>query len=126
MEALFFSLYFSIYAMLSKTATLRKLIWGFGQAWACLGRVCRGRNNGQSTDMTSQILPFYHPEFSVIIEMNGHFFSSATGVVVRNSIITTFKQIPHFFTGDNLITISCSVHIQLHQIIKPLLTDIES
>ena len=35
----------------------------------------RGRNNGRSTDMTGQILPFYCPEFFVIIEMTGHFFS---------------------------------------------------
>ena len=34
-----------------------------------------GRNNGQSTDMTGQILPFVRPEFSVIIQMTGHFFS---------------------------------------------------
>ena len=35
----------------------------------------RGQKNGQSTDMTTQTLPFAHPEFSVIIEMNGNFFS---------------------------------------------------
>ena len=29
----------------------------------------RSRNNGWSMDMTGQILPFYHPEFSVIIEI---------------------------------------------------------
>ena len=33
----------------------------------------RGPNNGQSTDMTSHILPFVHPEFPVITEMTGHF-----------------------------------------------------
>ena len=36
-------------------------------------------------DMTGQILPFYRPEFSVMIEMTGHFFSSATGVFVRDN-----------------------------------------
>ena len=88
-----------------------------------------GRNNGRSTDMTGQILPFYHPEFSDIIEMTGHFFLfSNWNVCYRylESITTTFKRIPRFFTGDNLITILCSVHIQLHQMIKPLLIDIES
>ena len=35
--------------------------------------------------MTSQILPFHRPEFSVIIEMTSHFFSSATGVFVRDT-----------------------------------------
>ena len=35
----------------------------------------RGQNYGQSTDTTSQTLPFAHPEFSVIIEMNHNFFS---------------------------------------------------
>ena len=64
-------------------------------------------------DMTSQILPFYCPEFSVVIEMTGHFFSSATGVFVRD-------------TEKALIAILCSVHIQLHQMIKPLLIDIKS
>ena len=34
----------------------------------------RGRNNGWSMVMTSQILPFVHPEFSVITEMISHFF----------------------------------------------------
>ena len=34
----------------------------------------RSRNNGWSMVMTSQILPFVHPEFSVITEMISHFF----------------------------------------------------
>ena len=34
----------------------------------------RGRNNGWSTDMTGQILPFVRPEFSVIIEMTDPYF----------------------------------------------------
>ena len=33
--------------------------------------------------MTGQILTFVRPEFSVIIEMTGHFFSSTT----RNKIV---------------------------------------
>ena len=41
----------------------------------CRRKLSRGRNNGRSTDMTGQILPFARPEFSVIIEMTGHFFS---------------------------------------------------
>ena len=89
----------------------------------------RGPNNSRSTDMTGQILLFYCPEFSVIVEMNGHFFSLQQLeclLEIPQSIRTTFKRIPHFFTGDNVISISCSVHIQLHQMIKPLLTDIES
>ena len=90
---------------------------------------CRGRNNGWSMDMTSQILPFYCPEFSVMIEMTGHFFLFSNWSVCERyleSIRTTFKQIPRFFTGDNLITILCVVHVQLHQMIKPLLIDMES
>ena len=41
----------------------------------CMLDAPRGRNNGRSTDMTSQILRFGRPEVSVIIEMTGHFFS---------------------------------------------------
>ena len=29
-------------------------------------------------DMTGHVLPFVHPEFTVIIEMNGQFFSYTT------------------------------------------------
>ena len=79
--------------------------------------------------MTSQILPFYCPEFSVMIEMTGHFFLFSNWSVCERyleSIRTTFKQIPCFCTGDNLITILCVVHVQLHQMIKPLLIDMES
>ena len=39
---------------------------------------------------------------------------------------TTFKRMPQFFTGDNLIITLCSVHMQLHQLITSLLIDIES
>ena len=34
----------------------------------------RGQNNSWSMDMTSQILHFVHPKFSVITEMTSHFF----------------------------------------------------
>ena len=88
----------------------------------------RGRNNGQWMAMTGQILPFYRPEFSVI-EMTGHFFLFSNWSVCwrcLESIRTTFKRMLRFFAGDNLITILCSVHIQLHQMIKPLLIDIKS
>ena len=79
--------------------------------------------------MTGQILPFYDPEFSVLIEMTGHFFLFSNWNVCQRylqSIRTNFKRMPRFFTGDNLITILCSVDIQLHQMIKPLLIDSES
>ena len=47
----------------------------------------RGRNSSWSTDMTGQILTFVHPEFSVIIEMTGHFFSSTTRKeIVRDAL----------------------------------------
>lgn len=36
-------------------------------------------NKGRSTDTTSQILPLVCPEFSVIIETTGHFFSCTIG-----------------------------------------------
>ena len=38
----------------------------------------RGRNSSRSTDMTGQILTLVRSEFSVIIEMTGHFFPSTT------------------------------------------------
>ena len=38
----------------------------------------RGRNNGRSTDMATQILPSLRPEFSVIIEVTDYFFSRTT------------------------------------------------
>ena len=39
---------------------------------------CSGQNSGSSMDMTSQILTFVRSEFSVIIEITGHFLSSTT------------------------------------------------
>ena len=30
-------------------------------------------NNSQSSVMTGQVSPFVHPEFSLILEMTGHF-----------------------------------------------------
>ena len=57
------------------------------------------------------------------------FFSSATGVFLRDTskaLEQHLKEYLVFFTGDNLVTILFSVHIQLHQIVKPLLIDIES
>ena len=47
--------------------------------------------------MTSQILPFVHPEFSVIIEMTGHFFLKQLEEFVMDNwkaleiVRTTFK-----------------------------------
>ena len=37
--------------------------------------IYRGWNNDRLTEMTSQILPFVPPEFSVIMKMTSHFFS---------------------------------------------------
>ena len=58
--------------------------------------------------MTSQILTFAGSEFSVVIEIIGHFFPSSTrDQIGRNALKaleikrTTFKQMPHFFTDDN-------------------------
>ena len=88
----------------------------------------RGGNNSWSTDMTGQILPFYHAEFSLIIDITSHLFLFSNWCVCQRYLEnrTTFKRIPRFFTGDNLITTLCSVYIQLHQMIKPLLIDMES
>ena len=76
-----------------------------------------GRNSCRSTYMTSQILIFVPPKFSVIIEMTGHFFSSTTRKeIVRDALKawdikwTTFKRMPHFFTDDNhyFVVSSCT------------------
>ena len=71
--------------------------------------------------MTSQILPFVCSEFSVIIEMTGHFFSQTTrkeiirdALKVLEIIQATFKRMPDLFTDDNVITALFSVHIQPH------------
>ena len=89
--------------------------------------------NGRSTDMARQILSFFRPEFSVITDLTGHFFSWTTGKeFVRDTlkpleiIWTIFKQMRRFFTDNNLITTLCSVQIQFYQSIAPLLIDIES
>ena len=37
------------------------ILWGF-----------RGRNNSQSTGMSSYILPFFRPKFSAVIELTCH------------------------------------------------------
>ena len=79
----------------------------------------RSEKKGQSTDMTSQIVTFVCPEFSVIIEMIWHFFPFSNWISVSLEIRDTLKALgqhltmPHFFTDDNLITTLCSVHIQL-------------
>ena len=79
------------------------------------------KNKGRSTAITSQILPLVRPEFSLIIEMTGHFFSSTTGkefvrdtLKMLEKVQTIFKRMPRFFTDDNLITTLGSVQIQLH------------
>ena len=43
-------------------------------------------NNGQSTDIPGQILPLIRSEFSVIIEMSGHFFLEQLEEFVRNTL----------------------------------------
>ena len=89
-----------------------------------------GRNS-RSTDLTSQVLPFVCPEFSVIIEMTSHFLSSTTRKeIVRDALKaleinwTIFKRMPSFFTV--IITTLRSVHIQRHRPIASLLLDIKS
>ena len=82
--------------------------------------------------MTREILCFIRPEFSVITDLTGHLFSWTTGKeFVRDTLKpleitrTILKRMAHFFTDDNLILTLCSVQIQLHQSIVPLLIDIE-
>ena len=48
--------------------------------------IIRGQNNGRSLDMTSQILHFVHPKFSVIIQMAGHFFLEKLEEFVRDAL----------------------------------------
>ena len=83
--------------------------------------------------MTSQILPFVPPEFSVIMKMTSHFFflknykkKIRDPLKTLKIVQTTYKQIPHFFTDYNLITNLCLVHKQLHLSIVSLLIDTES
>ena len=71
--------------------------------------------------MIGQILPFVHPEFTVTIEITGHFFSyTARKEIIKDGlkaieiVRTTFKQMPHFFIENNLINTLSSVHMQLH------------
>ena len=82
--------------------------------------------------MIDQILSFVRPKLTVIIVMTGHFFSYTTRKeIIKNAlkvieiVQTTFKQMPHFFVEDNLITTLCSFHMQLHQSFASLLNDIE-
>ena len=88
---------------------------------------CRGWNNSWSSDMTSQILHFVRPEFSVIIQMAGHFFLEELGEFVRNTlkaleiVRTTFKRMSHLSTDDNLTTTLCSVYIKLRSIASCLI-----
>ena len=87
----------------------------------------RGRNNGQSSNMTGQILHFVHPKFSVILQMAGHFFLEKLEEFVRDAlkaleiVRTTFKRMSHLSTDDNLITTLCSVYIQLQSIASCLI-----
>ena len=93
------------------------ILWGF-----------RGRNNSQSTGMSSYILPFFHPKFSAFIELTCHLsFQETVKKFVRYTlkeleiIKSTFKPMSHFFTDDNLIITLCLVYIQLHWSIASLL-----
>ena len=69
--------------------------------------------------MTGQILHFVHPKFSVTIQMTSHFFLEKLEEFVRDTlkaleiVRTTFKQMSHLSTDDNLITALCSVYIKL-------------
>ena len=54
-----------------KTAIIINNILIHGTCNMC---IYRHQNNGQSTDMTNQTLPFVCPEFSAVTEMTGHFF----------------------------------------------------
>ena len=89
--------------------------------------IIRGQNNGRSLDMTSQILHFVHPKFSAIIQMTGHFFLEKLEEFVRDAlkaleiVQTTFKQMSHLLTDDNLITTLCSVYIKLQSIASCLI-----
>ena len=80
----------------------------------------RSRNNCRLTDMTGHILLFVHPEFSVIIEMIGYFFFRTTGKELLE-YLERFKQLPRFFTDENLITNLRSIHIQLYRWIASLI-----
>ena len=69
--------------------------------------------------MTSQILHFVCPNFSIIVQMSGHFFLEKLGEFVRDTlkaleiVQTTFKRMSHLSTDDNLMTTLCSVYIKL-------------
>ena len=80
-------------------------------SWQRIKKSSRGRNNGRSKDMTGQILPFARPEFSVITEMSGHFFSWTTGkdfardtMKALEIVRTSFKRMSHFLINVQLIS----------------------
>ena len=93
------------------------ILWGF-----------RGRNNSQSTGMSSYILPFFRPKLSAVIELTCHLsFQETVKKFVRCTlkgleiIKSAFKPMSHLFTDDNLIITLCLVYIQLHWSIASLL-----
>ena len=68
----------------NKMIVLLNITWKCGVSTSAnslkyLGTLCRGQNNSQSNNINHQILSCFCPQFSVIIELTGHFFSWTTG-----------------------------------------------
>ena len=72
--------------------------------------VSRSRNTDQPIDMKGQILSFVDLELPVITEVTGHFFWTTGKDFIRVTskaleiVQTTLKQMPHYFTDDDLVT----------------------
>ena len=70
--------------------------------------------------MTGQILTFVRTEFSVIVEMTGHFFSLTTRKwIVKDALKCLISLLM-------IIFLLWSVHVQHHRLIVSLLLDIRT